>query len=75
MISGKWVKTGLDISEVLLEKDGHVRIEASAIRHGKLVWGRGCGFLLSRRRAASDSRRTARLCATYQAMRGNWLAP
>ena len=35
MIGGKRVKAGLDISEVLLEKDGHIRVEASAVRHGQ----------------------------------------
>jgi hypothetical protein len=34
MIGGKRVNAGLDIGEVLLEKDGHIRIEASAVRHG-----------------------------------------
>ena len=75
MIGGKRVKTGLDIGEVLLEKDGHIRVEASAVWHGALVWARGRAFLPSRRRTSSDSRRRARLCPTYQAMRGSWLAP
>jgi hypothetical protein len=31
MIGGKRVNAGLDISEILLEKDGHIRVEAPAI--------------------------------------------
>jgi hypothetical protein len=34
MIGGKWVEAGL-----LSEKNGHVRIEASAIRHGRIGVG------------------------------------
>jgi hypothetical protein len=29
MIGGKRVEAGLDISEILLEKDGHIRVKAS----------------------------------------------
>jgi hypothetical protein len=39
MIGGQRVKAGLDIGEVLLEKDGHIRIEASAVRHGRIDVG------------------------------------
>ena len=45
MIGGKRVKAGLDISEVLLEKDGHIRVEASAVRQGQLGVGARPGFL------------------------------
>ena len=43
MIGGKRIKAGLDIREVLLEKDGHIRVEESAVRHGRIgmgVWPR-----------------------------------
>jgi hypothetical protein len=33
MIDGKRVNASLDIGEVLLEKNGHVRVKASAVRH------------------------------------------
>jgi hypothetical protein len=46
MIGGKRVEAGLDISEVLLEKDGHIRLRSGT---GKLVWARGRAFLPSRR--------------------------
>jgi hypothetical protein len=36
MISGQRVKAGLDIGEVLLEKDGHIRVQALAVRHGRV---------------------------------------
>jgi hypothetical protein len=36
MIGGKWVDAGFYVGEVLPEKNGHVRIEASAIRHGRI---------------------------------------
>jgi hypothetical protein len=39
MIGGKRVKAGLDIGEVLLEKNGHIRVEASALRHGQIGVG------------------------------------
>jgi hypothetical protein len=39
MISGKWVEAGLYVGEVLPEKNGHVRVEASAIRHGRIGMG------------------------------------
>ncbi len=39
MIGGKRVKAGLDISEVLLKKNGHIRVEASAVRHGQIGAG------------------------------------
>src|SRR5580704_9749160 len=39
MIGGKWVDAGLYVGEVLPEKNGHVRIEASAIWHGRIGMG------------------------------------
>src|ERR1035438_1524116 len=39
MIVGKWVKVSFYVSEVLPEKHGHVRIEASAIRHRRIGMG------------------------------------
>jgi hypothetical protein len=39
MIGGQRVKAGLDIDEVLLEKDGHICVEASAVRHGRIGVG------------------------------------
>ena len=36
MIDGKWVNAGLDIIEVLLEKCGHVRVEALPVRNGSI---------------------------------------
>ena len=75
MIGGKRIKTGLDIGEVLLEKDGHIRVEASAVRHRRIGMGAWPRFLTIPSPRPSDSRRRARLCPTYQAMRGSWLAP
>jgi hypothetical protein len=34
MIGGKRIIAGLDIREILLQKDGHIRVEASAVRYG-----------------------------------------
>ena len=45
MIGGKRLKAGLDISEILLEKDGHIRVEASAVRHGQIGVGARPRFL------------------------------
>jgi len=45
MIGGKRVEAGLDISEILLEKDGHIRVEASAVRHGQIGVGARPHFL------------------------------
>jgi hypothetical protein len=45
MISGKRVKAGFDIAEVLLEKDGHIRVGASAVGHGRMGVRRGRAFL------------------------------
>jgi hypothetical protein len=45
MIGGKRVEAGLDISEILLEKDGHIRVEASAVRHGQIRVGARPRFL------------------------------
>jgi hypothetical protein len=44
VIGGKRVETGLDIGEILLEKDGHIRVEASAVRHRQLGMGARSGF-------------------------------
>ena len=68
-------KSGLDIGEVLLEKDGHIRVEAFAVRHGRIGVGARPRFLTISSPRRLDSRRTARLCPTYQATRGSWLAP
>jgi hypothetical protein len=45
MIGGKRVETGFDIGEILLEKDGHIRVEASAARHRQLGMGARSDFL------------------------------
>ena len=45
MIGGKRVEAGLNISEILLEKDGHIRVEASAVRHGQIGVGARPHFL------------------------------
>ena len=45
MIGGQRVKAGLDIGEVLLEKDGHICIEASAVRYGRIGVGAWPRFL------------------------------
>ena len=45
MIGGKRVNAGLDIGEVLLEKGGHIRVEASAVRHGRIGVGARPRFL------------------------------
>jgi hypothetical protein len=45
MIGGKRVKAGLDIGEVLLEKDGHICVKASAVRHGRIGVGAWPRFL------------------------------
>src|ERR1035437_3350050 len=39
MIGGKWVKASFYVGEVLPEKHGHVRVEASAIRHRRTGMG------------------------------------
>src|SRR5882757_7698396 len=45
MIGGKRIKASLDIGEVLLEKDGHIRVEASAVRYGRIGVGAWPRFL------------------------------
>ena len=45
MIGRQRVKAGLDIREVLLEKDGHIRVKASAVRHGRIGVGAWPHFL------------------------------
>jgi len=45
MIGGKRVEAGFDIGEILLEKDGHIRVEASAVRHRQLGMGAQLRFL------------------------------
>src|ERR1039457_6906869 len=52
MISGKWVEPGFYVGEVLPEKNGHVRVKASAIRHGRI----GMGALPSGATVASPRR-------------------
>jgi hypothetical protein len=70
MIGGKWVDAGFYVGEVLQEKSGHIRVEASAIRHGRIgVSALPSDFIVP------SWRRMARSCPTYQATRGNWLAP
>jgi len=39
VIGGKWVEACFNVGEVLPEKSGHVRIEAAAIRHGRIGMG------------------------------------
>jgi hypothetical protein len=45
MIGGKRVKAGLDIGDVLLEKDSHIRVEAPAIRYRRISVGSRWGFV------------------------------
>ncbi len=59
----------------LLEKDGHIRVEAYAVRHGCIGVGARPRFLTILSPRPSDNRRTTMLCPTYQATRGSWLAP
>ena len=75
MIGGKRVETGLDIGEILLEKDGHIRVEASAVWHRQLGMAARSSFVGVSSLCCLDSLRTARLCPTYHTMRGNWLTP
>jgi hypothetical protein len=43
MIGGQRINASLDIGEVLLEKDSHIRVEAFAVRHGQIgVCARPC---------------------------------
>ena len=49
MIGGKGVETGLYVGEVLPEKNSHIGIKASAIRHGRI----GMRVLLSGRTVLS----------------------
>jgi hypothetical protein len=39
MIGGQRVKAGLNIGEVLLEKDGHIRVETFAVGHRRIGMG------------------------------------
>jgi hypothetical protein len=52
MIGGQRVKAGLNIGEVLLEKDGHIRVETFAVGHGQISMGTRSRFVIisSRRR-------------------------
>ena len=52
MIGGQRVKAGLNIGEVLLEKDGHIRVETFAVGHGQIGMGTRSRFVIisSRRR-------------------------
>jgi hypothetical protein len=36
MIGGQRINASLDIGEILLEKDSHIRVEAFAVRHGQI---------------------------------------
>ena len=45
MIGRKRVNAGLDIGEILLEKDCHIRIEASAVWYGCIGVGARTRFL------------------------------
>jgi hypothetical protein len=45
MIGGKRIKAGLDIGEILPEKDSHIRVEASPIWHGQIGLGARARFL------------------------------
>src|SRR5882762_1880274 len=45
MVGGKRIKASLDIGEVLLEKEGHIRVEATAVRHGRIGVGAWPRFL------------------------------
>jgi len=50
MIGGQRVKAGLDIGEVLLEKDGHIRVETFAVGHAQIGMGKRPRFVSSLRR-------------------------
>jgi hypothetical protein len=45
MIGGKRINAGLDIGEILLEQESHIRIEPSAVRHGRMGEGAQRGLL------------------------------
>ena len=75
MIDRHRVNPGFDIGEVLEKKRSHIRVDLIAIRDRQIGTGATPRFLALWRRVASDSWRTARLCPTYQAMRGTWRAP
>jgi hypothetical protein len=45
MIGGQRVKAGLDIGEVLLEKAGHIRVEAASVRYWGISAGSWPGFV------------------------------
>jgi len=62
MIRRQWIDARLDICEVLLQKDGHIRVKAAAIRYGQVGMGtRPGGF-------TSAPVRTARKPAHGQAV-------
>jgi hypothetical protein len=50
MIGGHRVKAGFNIGEVLLEKDGHIRVETFAVGQGQIGMGTRLRFVLSPRR-------------------------
>ena len=45
MIGWKRVNAGLDIGEVVLEKDGHIRVKSSAVWHRRIGMGARMRFL------------------------------
>jgi hypothetical protein len=48
MIGGKRVNASLDIGEILLEKNGHVRVKTSTVGHRQIgVRGRPCFLTIS----------------------------
>ena len=48
MIGGKRIIAGLDVGEILPQKDGHIRVEASAVRYGQIgMCGRPRSFAVS----------------------------
>jgi hypothetical protein len=46
MISRHRVKAGLNIGEVLLEKDGHIRVKTLAVGHGQIGMGTRSRFVV-----------------------------
>jgi hypothetical protein len=50
MIGGHRVKAGLNIGEVLLEKNGHIRVETFAVGHAQIGMGKRPRFVSSLRR-------------------------
>jgi hypothetical protein len=46
MIGGHRVKAGLNIGEVLLEKNGHIRVETFAVGHRRIGMGTRPHFVI-----------------------------